>query len=105
MIAEGHAVKLVTIFVHKRRCSYIGINIEGAHHPRITSSRDTRFQIGDCVYIINGRLMHGSKQTAMRIWWKSRMSITLMRRGAADDFVFPTSIVVDNSSNETTASS
>jgi len=96
MIPHGHAVSLVTIFVCKQRCSYIGIDIQGDGHPTIVRSRDARFRVGDSIYMINGRLMHGTKKTATRIWWKSHMSITLMRCETNDDALFPISVVIDS---------
>jgi hypothetical protein len=81
-VVVGAAVECVTVHVRKRRWQRLGLELEGRgpdDWPKVHSSTDARFRVGDVVYMINGRETRGPKRTARRIVWKRRMSITLLR--------------------------
>lgn len=83
-VAAAAAVECVTVHVQKRRWQRLGLQLAGSgdEWPRVFSTSDSRFQVGDVVYMINGRESRGTERTARRIVWKRRMSITLLRRVA-----------------------
>lgn len=80
-VSTGQSVECITVYVQKRRWQRLGITLERTHSqwPRVHSSTDTRFQIGDVVYMINGREAAGLVHTAKTIVWKRRMTITVLR--------------------------
>ena len=81
-VVVGAAVECVTVHVRKRRWQRLGLELEGRgldDWPKVHSSTDARFRVGDVVYMINGREARGHERTARRIVWKRRMSITLLR--------------------------
>ena len=79
-MVEAQLVTLETFFVNKRRLERIGIELQGAAHPRVVATRESHFRVDDVVYVINGHLCHGAKRTAWRIRWNTHLSITVWRQ-------------------------
>ena len=81
--AEARAVECVTVHVRKRRWQRLGLLLEDGdgQWPRIVGTREgeTRFLVGDVIYMVNGRETRGTFATARRIVWKRFLSITLLR--------------------------
>ena len=82
VVADGVKIELHTIFVKKRRFSRLGLQIQGCGHPAVVAAADDRFQVGDMLYIINGRETRSAGETSFRIWRKRFLSITLYRSSA-----------------------
>lgn len=78
-VAEARAVRLVTIFINKRRFEKIGIFLQGSHIPEVVRTENELFHVNDLIFAINGRLMIGSKQTSFFIWVRRHMTISVYR--------------------------